>query len=179
MGRTKQLVEWRSADGPKPLVVAAYDTVHALCDEMVVVLGHDADAVAATLENRTFHRTMSDPDAPMFESIRAGLRAAQTIDRAAVVVLQPGDHPEVASATLTLLADWSLKRPVQTIIPEYGGRGGHPVLIPAAVAAILVAAHCPTGLGDFWLANPDLCIRLPVDDPAIVRDIDTTEDLAL
>lgn len=179
MGRTKQLVEWRSADGLKPLVAAAYDTVHAVCDEMVVVLGHEADVVAAALGNRAFHRVASDPDAPMFESVRAGLRAAQIVDRAATVVLQPGDHPEVASATLSILADWSLKRPVQTIIPEYGGRGGHPVLIPATVAAILVAAQCPTGLGDFWLANPDLCIRLPIDDAAIVRDIDTTEDLAL
>jgi molybdenum cofactor cytidylyltransferase len=94
-------------------------------------------------------------------------------------VLQPGDHPEVAAATLTTLADWSLKRPVQAIVPEYRGRGGHPVLIPTAVAEILVAAECPTGLGDFWLANPDMCVRVPVEDPAIVRDIDTAEDLAL
>jgi molybdenum cofactor cytidylyltransferase len=179
MGRTKQLVEWPAADGPKSLVAAAYDAIRPICDDMVVVFGHDAEAVAAALAGRSFVRASSDPDAPMFESIRAGLRAAQSIDRAAAVVLQPGDHPEVAAGTLTALADWSLQRPVQAIIPKYRGRGGHPVLIPPAVAEALVAAACPSGLGDFWRVNPELCVRLPVEDPAIVRDIDTVEDLAL
>ncbi len=179
MGRTKQLIEWHSADGPKPLVAAAYDTVHAICDEIVVVLGHDADAVAAALGNRAFHRAASDPDAPMFESIRAGLRVAQSIDAEATVVLQPGDHPDVRTNTLAALADWSLKRPVRVVIPEFEGHGGHPVFIPSPVVKILIAADCPTGLGNFWLAHPELCIvaigRLP--DPTVIRDIDTDADL--
>ncbi len=179
MGRTKQLVEWPAADGPKSLVAAAYDAIRPICDDMVVVFGHEAQAVAAALAGRSFHRASSDPDAPMFESTRAGLRAAQLIDRAATVVLQPGDHPEVALATLTILANRTLKQSVQAIIPEYRGRGGHPVLIPPAVLEVLAADACPAGLGDFWRANPELCIRVPVDDPAIVRDIDTAEDLAL
>jgi molybdenum cofactor cytidylyltransferase len=177
MGRTKQLVEIQTPDGPKPLVAAAYDTVHGICDAMVLVLGHDADAVAEALGNRAFHRVASDPDAPMFESIRAGLRVAQSIDAAAPVVLHPGDHPEAASHTLAALAEWSLMRPDQAIIPEYQGHGGHPVLIPARVIEILLAADCPTGLGDFWVAHPELCFRVPVDDPTVIRDVDKSADL--
>ena len=177
MGRTKQLIEWRSAGGPKPLVAAAYDTVHTVCDEMVVVLGHDADAVATALGSRAYHSATSDPEAPMFESIREGLCAACSIDAGATVVLQPGDHPEAQAKTLALLADWSLKRPVQAVIPEYQGRGGHPVFIPSSVVAILIGADCPTGLGDFWLAHPELCARMPVSDATVVRDIDTSADL--
>jgi molybdenum cofactor cytidylyltransferase len=114
----------------------------------------------------------------MFESIRAGLRTARSIDTSATAVLQPGDHPEVAPSTLAMLVDRSLKRPLQAIVPEYHGRGGHPVLIPVHVAEILIAADCPTGLGDFWFANQELCLRIAVEDPAIIRDIDTAEDLA-
>jgi molybdenum cofactor cytidylyltransferase len=143
----------------------------------VVVFGHDADAVAAALANRAFHRAASDPDAPMFESIRTGLRVAQFIDASATVVLQPGDHPEVEASTLAALVDSSLKRPVQAVVPEYQGRGGHPVLIPARVVEILAAADCPTGLGDYWLAHPELCVRVPADDPMVIRDIDTDADL--
>jgi molybdenum cofactor cytidylyltransferase len=177
MGGTKQLIEWQSTDGPKPLVAAAYDTVRTICDETVVVFGHDADAVAAALGSRVYLRATSDPDAPMFESIRAGLRVAQSVDAAATVVLQPGDHPEVAAPTLAALADWSLKRPVQAVIPEYQGRGGHPVFIPSSVVAIFMAADCPTGLGDFWLAHPELCVRVQVADAMVIRDIDTDADL--
>lgn len=177
MGRTKQLVEWRTANRLKPLVAAAYDAIVAVCQEMVVVLGHDAESVASALGSRAYHRAQSDPDAPMFESIRAGLRAALSIHAAATVVLQPGDHPEVAAETLAALADWSLKRPVQAIIPEYAGRGGHPVFIPPPVAEILLSADCPTGLGDFWLAHSELCIRVPVPDATVIRDVDTEADL--
>jgi molybdenum cofactor cytidylyltransferase len=113
----------------------------------------------------------------MFESIRAGLRAALSIDAAATVVLQRGDHPDVGAETLVALAVWSRKRPAQAIIPEYGGRGGHPVFIPATLASILIAADCPTGLGDFWLANPESCLRVPVADATVVRDVDTADDL--
>ena len=176
MGRTKQLAMWTTVEGEKPLVAAAYDAVRPICDEMVVVLGHEADAIAAALGERPFHRADSDPDAPMFESIRAGLLMAQTIDPSATVVLQPGDHPDVSPSTLNALMDWSLQRPVKAVIPQYGGCGGHPALIPPTVATLLREADCPAGLGEFWISHPELCHRVPVDDAGVVRDIDTPSD---
>lgn len=177
MGHTKQLASWHSAEGEKPLVAAAYDAIRPICDEMIVVLGHDAAAVAAALGDRPFRQVCNDAQAPMFESIRVGIRAAQATDPNAHIVLQPGDHPEVSPATLDALTDRSLQRPVQAIIPEYGGRGGHPALIPPEIAALLLKADCPTGLGDFWLAHPELCHRVPVEDPNVLRDVDTPNDL--
>lgn len=177
MGRTKQLVPWPGEKGAKPLVCAAYDAIRPICDEMIVVLGHDAEAVTAALGERPFQPVYSEPDGPMFESIRAGLKAAQRSDAKATVVLQPGDQPEVAAATLEVLRDWSLKRAVRTIIPEYRGKGGHPVLIPASVVAVLADADCPSGLGDFWIERPELCHRVPVEDAGVLRDIDTLGDL--
>lgn len=177
MGGKKQLIPWPTAAGAKPMIAATYDAIQTICDEIVVVLGHSADEVAAALADRPFRRTESDPDRPMFESIRAGLRAAQQIDSNATVVLQPGDHPEVAPDTLRTLTVWSLKRPVQAIIPEYASRGGHPVLIPPRAVAILLETDCPAGLGQFWIDHPELCVRVPVDDPTIIRDIDTPSDL--
>jgi molybdenum cofactor cytidylyltransferase len=177
MGRTKQLIEVPTAGGPKPLVSAAYDAICTICDEMVVVLGQEADSVTAALVDRRFHRAVSNPDAPMFESVRAGVAAARDIDSTATIVLQPGDHPDVAPETLVALADCSLQRPAMAIIPEHGGRGGHPVLIPPPVAALLVQSDCPEGLGQFWTAHPQFCHRLPVNDPTVLRDIDTPSDL--
>jgi CTP:molybdopterin cytidylyltransferase MocA len=136
-----------------------------------------ADSVAAALGDRKFHRAESDADAPMFESIRAGLRAALCIDSNPTVVLQPGDHPEVASSTLSTLETWSMKRPGRVIIPQIADGGGHPVLIPSRICMMLVEAECPAGLGRFWLDHPDLCHRVPVDDRTVVRDIDTPADL--
>lgn len=177
MGGTKQLKPWPAAGGAKPLIAAAYDAIRPICDDMIVVLGHAADEVAAALGNRPFHRAESSPQDPMFDSIRAGLRAAQHFDSTATVVLQPADHPEVALQTLLTLTDWSLQRPVQAIIPQHTARGGHPVLIPSKIVARLIDADCPNGLGQFWLDHPELCHRVTVDDPTVLRDIDTPTDL--
>ena len=179
MGGSKQLTLWPTPAGRIPLVAAAYDAVRLICDEMVVVLGHEADTVASALGERAFRRAKSNPETPMFESIREGLRAARRIDPNRIVVLQPGDHPEVARNTLLALHTWSCWRPFQAIVPEYGGRGGHPILIPPSIASHILAADCPAGLGQFWLDNPNLCVRVPVDDPSILRDIDTPNDLPL
>jgi molybdenum cofactor cytidylyltransferase len=114
----------------------------------------------------------------MFESIRAGLRFAQRLNPTAAIVLQPGDHPEVDPSTLDILMKCSLERPEQSIIPEYAGRGGHPAIIPPNTAALLIEAECPAGLGQFWLDHPELCLRVPIDDPNVLRDIDIPADLA-
>src|SRR4051794_39405638 len=105
MGGTKQLKLWPTASGPKPLICAAYDAIHPICNEMIVVLGHEAEAVSAALGERAFQVDRSDPQLPMFESIRAGLNAARKNDPTASVVLQPGDHPEASPATLQALVD--------------------------------------------------------------------------
>lgn len=178
MGGTKQLMPWPSVDGAKPLICAAYGVIRPICDEMVVVLGHEADAVAAALGACPFHRAASDPDQPMFHSIRTGLIAAQQLDPTAWIVLHPADHPEVAPATLNALTNWSLKRSVQAVIPEYKSRGGHPVLIPPNIARLILESDCRAGLGQFWQDHPDLCSRIAVDDPSILRDIDIPADLA-
>ena len=179
MGGTKQLKLWPSADGPKTLICAAYDAIRPICEDMIVVLGHEADAVVTALDDRPFHRAQSSPDRPMFESIRAGLCAAQLLDSTATIVLHPGDHPEVASATLRVLLDHSIQGTACAIIPEYIGRGGHPVLIPPPVVAQILQTPCSEGLGQFWLDHPELCQRFAVDDPSILRDIDTPNDLPL
>jgi CTP:molybdopterin cytidylyltransferase MocA len=177
MGQTKQLVSLQTSDGPKPLVAAAYDAIRPICNEMIVVVGHEADRVAAALGGRPFHRVESDPAKPMFESIRAGLRMALALDHSATIVLQPGDQPEVSTETHRTLIEWSLKRPEHAIFPQVGTRGGHPALIPSQIARLLTQADCAHGLGAYWLSHPELCVRVPVNDRAALWDIDVPSDL--
>lgn len=177
MGGRKQLVPWQTPSGEVPLIAAAYDAIHPICREIVVVLGAEADLVAAALGVREFRRVDSSPDLPMFESIRAGLVAARALDATAAVVLQPADHPEVGNSTLYTLAHWSLQRPLQAVIPLFESRGGHPVLIPPPVISLILATDCPAGLAQFWREHPELCVRVPVNDSTVVCDIDTPDDL--
>ena len=176
MGQTKQLLSYSSESGSKPLVAAAFDAIAGVCQEMVVVLGHEADAVSRALGHRTFHRVESDPDAEMFGSVRAGLEAARQLHPAADVLLQPGDHPAVRRKTLEALIRIGLAHPLCAVMPVYRGQGGHPVLIPPSVVREVLGYKGHGGLRQFWLEYPLLCLRLVVSDDAVVQDLDTPSD---
>ena len=176
MGRPKQLLPWPKREGGRPLVAVAFDAVSGACDEMVVVLGHEAEAVRTALAPRAYREATGVPDGEMVESVRAGLAAARAIDEAASVLLHPADHPRLAPATLDALVTAHLAHPGRAIIPQAGDRGGHPVLIPPALVADLLRTPLPGGLRQHWLDHPDACIRLPVDDPDVVRDLDDPAD---
>lgn len=180
MGGAKQLLAWPASGGAKSLVAAAFDAVACVCDTMVVVLGRDAEAVRDSLGDREYLHVESDSDAEMFASVCAGLEAARRVNPHAEVLLQPGDHPEVRRATLDALiqaaGDPPDGCPGRAVMPQFDGQGGHPVLIPAMLTGTILGYNGPGGLRQFWVDRPRLCLRLPVDDPAVVRDIDTPKD---
>jgi CTP:molybdopterin cytidylyltransferase MocA len=113
----------------------------------------------------------------MFESIRVGLQTAQSLDETATIVLLPGDQPHVDRTTLDTLVEASRRHDTKAVIPQFGREGGHPALIPPNIAQLLIEGDCPRGLGDFWVRQPHLCVRVPVNDSAVVKDIDTPGDL--
>jgi molybdenum cofactor cytidylyltransferase len=174
MGGNKQFHLVETPTGEKPLIAAAFDTIAPVCDWMIVVLGHRAEEAAAALGQRKFEIVTSDPDAQMIVSIKAGLRAA--LSRRATpsgnILLQLGDHPALEPATLDMLLTVATENSDRAVILTYHGDGGHPVLIPAAIAEQILSAECPGGLRQFWLDDPELCLRIPVEDLSIILDLD-------
>jgi molybdenum cofactor cytidylyltransferase len=181
MGTAKQLLGVPAPGGgsePVPMVCASFDVIAPWCDgRVVVVLGHEADAVRTALGARRFVGVPTDPDADMMESVRAGLGAA--IDRfpeAGAMWLHLVDVPFVRAGTLTAVsAAFEAHGGRVGVMPDHGGRGGHPALIPRAVAQEIMRWNGAGGLRAFWTEHPGLRLRLAVDDPGVVRDLDTPE----
>lgn len=182
MGRPKQLLLWPpKVENAKPMVVAAYDAIARVCDEMFVVLGHEADAVMAALADRKYRYYAFGEPGDMFRSVRIGLsvgvlKCSAEPPEPSLVLLHPADHPEVRRDTLESLVAASVEWPERAVIPQYRGRGGHPVLIPPEVAKLICGYVGGGGLRQFWIDRPHLCHRLPVDDPGVVFDVDTQSD---
>ena len=173
MNGAKQFHPWPTAEGEKPLVAAAFDAISPACAQMVVVLGHRAEEVQAVLEPREFSSCESDPDAPMFASVQAGITKALELHSDAPILLHPADHPEVKPATLRTTLELTRRYPELVLIPNYQGRGGHPTLIPNAIARVLLTSDCPDGLGKYWAQHPEHCMRFQIEDASVVRDVDT------
>lgn len=132
------------------------------------VLEHTLAAVRAS--GLPFH--VEDAGHPgMGDSIAAGVRA--TADAGGWLVL-PGDLPLIAPASLRAVA--AALENASIVLPMHRGTRGHPVGFAAGHGPALQALQGSEGAAAIVRAAQPL--RLELDDPGIVTDIDTVEDLA-
>ena len=59
------------------------------------------------------------------------------------------------------------------VVPGYGGRRGHPVLFGRPVFDELLSAPEHEGARAVVRADPSRVAVIPVDDPAVLEDVDT------
>jgi molybdenum cofactor cytidylyltransferase len=148
-------------------------------DEIIVVLGNDADAIREKLGGFT-PRFVENPrwDAGMFSSVKAGLAA--TAARSTHIALSPADLPFLSKESLrrVLSAVASLDAGESSlVVPTHAGRRGHPLLIPAALRSRLLTWPESARLNQLF-EEPDVTVHyLEGFDETILRDVDTPSDL--
>lgn len=145
----------------------------AIYRQIVVVTGHQPAGVRASLAPLalTYAHNSRFEAGGMISSIQTGLRAvAPGISGVAVVL---GDQPLVRASTHQLLArrfDGRILRPI------FGEKHGHPIVIPSRFAPAILSLDEPHTLKQFIADRMTDCVDVPVDDPAILMDVDTPTD---
>ncbi|MDP3759561.1 MAG: NTP transferase domain-containing protein [Ramlibacter sp.] len=110
----------------------------------------------------------------MGDSIAAGVRA--TAGASGWLVL-PGDLPLVRPESLLAVAAALATHTVA--VPHHRGQRGHPVGFAASCRdALLLLAGAQGAAAIVRAQPPEAVIHLELDDPGIVTDIDTVQDLA-
>lgn len=170
-GGTKQLARLRG----KPLVQHAIDAAAGEVDEVVVVLGHDADAVASALRLPPRGRIVPNPRYAegQASSLAAGLRACAPTSAAAVVLLadQPGIRPEHVRALVAAFR----ARPAPAIRLRFADAPG-PALLHRRIWPELERLEGDAGARAWLDAHPEAISWVELDEPA-PRDVDRPEDL--
>ena len=173
MGTTKQLLPF----GDKTVLQTVVDT---LCDAKLagvsVVLGHDAEAVRESLRDRPVRFCVNEAYREgMFSSVLCGLRALPADADAALIAL--GDQPQIALNAVRAVAQAYREGDKGIVIPVYGEKRGHPVLIdlPRYRREILSLSG-DRGLKPIVRGHPEDTLEVPVDDEGILRDLDTPAD---
>jgi len=135
------------------------------------------EELAATLALRT----VPNPDwsRGMFSSVVEGLRDALAArPRCAGFLIFPVDHPRVRGETVAELLESFAVRPARTWVrPGYQGRGGHPVVVDTASAETLTAMDPGMTLREALEAAGLTPFTVPVDDPGVLRNVNTPADL--
>ncbi len=172
LGRLKQLLPW----GGQTMIEHVVDTVLASAvDEVVVVLGCQAEAVQPALAGRPVRGVVNTAwEEGLATSLRAGLAAVSPQAEAALFVL--GDQPRLTAQTIDrLLAHYRTTR-CPIVVPVYRGRRGNPVLFACSLFPELLALQGDVG-GRVLLEKQRAGIaEVDVGSDEVLMDVDTLED---
>jgi molybdenum cofactor cytidylyltransferase len=151
--------------GGRPLVSYA---VAAACASraapVVVVLGHDAEAVRVALPPHRQRYVINDAFASgMASSLRAGIAALPPSATGALVLLD-----EVLAGAAT--------HPEQIVAATYAGVRSHPVYFPRALFMELAAVAGDEGGRSVLARHADLVRLLPLEPAAAALDVDRPGD---
>jgi molybdenum cofactor cytidylyltransferase len=146
-----------------------------------VVTGHERAQILYALQNLDVLH-VQNPDyatGEMLSSIKTGLGCVR--GRANAVLLSLGDQPAVRPDTIrTIIRSWlDADRSIRPLIvlPSYQGKHGHPILLDSrGIDEILALSGPDATLKTYTAAHAQQTIDVPVDDPAILEDIDTPAD---
>lgn len=114
-----------------------------------------------------------DADKGMGHTLAAGIRALPAWDACLVCL---GDMPFIRSDTYIRLLQ-ALRHDRMTV-PTFQGSRGNPAGFGAQWFAMLGACAGDAGAREVLRSHPESIDCVAVDDPAILKDIDTPEDLA-
>ncbi|MYI06174.1 MAG: nucleotidyltransferase family protein [Gemmatimonadetes bacterium] len=147
------------------------------CASVVVVAGSGAGPVAeevARIPARLVVNT--DGRGGQLGSLRAALAELGTAgDPPAAIVFTPVDNPAVAPGTVAALIGAWRRGHAAIVAPEYRGKRGHPVLVDMTIAPEFLEAGLPEGARTVVRRDPARVLQVPVDDPAILDDLDTPD----
>ena len=175
MGSPKALLDFLGL----PFVVRIMEALEALeVKARVVVLGPDAPRIQPVLAG---HDCMivenPEPETGPIASLRAALRALQPLQPSAVLVW-PVDLPHVRVTTVQRILEAHRRTGARTVVPTFGERRGHPVVWGSALFDELLEDPDATQEGARAVQHKHQgeVVSVPVDDPAVIDQVNTPED---
>ena len=176
MGRAKATLP--AGDGHTFLTRIVRTFLDAGVDDVIVVVGHEADAIAGSFAASGLPARFvvnREYDQGQLSSLLAGLDVLDRPGVAAVLVTLV-DVPLVSAATVQAVIEGYRRTRAPIVRPTSGDRHGHPLLIDRSLFAALRAADPATGAKPIVRAHASAAGDIAIDDEGAFTDIDTEED---
>lgn len=176
MGRAKATLPLDATDTFLTRIVRTF--LEAGVDDVVVVVGHEADAIVSSFSASGLPARFvvnHDYDRGQWSSLVAGLGV---VDRPGVsaTLMTLVDVPLVAADTVRAVLACYRRTHAPVVRPTSGNRHGHPLLVDRSLFAELRAADPAAGAKPVIRAHASAAGDIAVADEGAFRDIDTEED---
>ena len=172
MGAPKQLLPF----GKSTIVETVVDNMlGAKFDEVIVVVGHRAEAIQKQLGTRAI-KTVFNPDyrEGMLTSAQTGIRTLEASDAFALMLV---DQPFITSVLIDQVVDAYQQTKKGIALPSYNYKRGHPVIFNQRYAQDILALNAESGgVRTLFKKYSHDIHYVPVDTDAVLRDIDDPED---
>jgi molybdenum cofactor cytidylyltransferase len=185
MGRDKALLPWPpqaagSAPSNETFLSAAIRSLASVTEFVLVVVGKNEAALAPIIYAQGASLVVNrDPDRGQFSSLQVGLHEVLNHGRDAATVTLV-DRPPVSAATIKALLDAFevADHNIWSVVPEFAGKHGHPYLVGREMIAAFLRGPATAVTRDIEHEHEEHIQYVPVDDPMVVRNINTPEDYA-
>ena len=176
MGRAKATLPLDATDTFLTRIVRTF--LEADVDDVVVVVGHEADAIVSSFSASGLPARFvvnHDYDRGQWSSLVAGLGV---VDRPGVsaTLMTLVDVPLVTADTVRAVLACYRQTHAPVVRPTAGSRHGHPLLVDRSLFAELRAADPAEGAKPVIRAHASAAGDIAIADEGAFRDIDTEED---
>ena len=173
MGQPKALLKFGERSNIENLLD---EYLSSQLDKIIVVTGFNGESLKKFIEKKTKDKKLKivineHYNLGMFSSVQKGIAE---ISRGGILI-GIVDNPFTNSTVIgELIENFSGG---EIVIPDYHGKGGHPVIIPFSLREeILNANPEKTSLKDVFSCHLDMIKRIKFEDQTITFDMDTVED---
>ncbi len=158
-----------------PIAVASFRNLHAALPRVVAVVRPGAETLAELLRESGAEVAICDrADEGMGTTLAHAVAASRD---ASGWVVALADMPFIRPDTIRRVAA-RLEAGAALVAPRCAGRRGHPVGFAHRFGDALAALTGDAGARDLLRAEAGALELLDLDDPGVVRDVDTPADLA-
>lgn len=174
MGRDKALLPW----GNGTFLSAAIRSLQPATDLVIVVAGANAENLRPIVDVHAAFLTINpDPQQGQFSSLQVGLQEVLNRGRDAAMITLV-DRPAAHVETVQQIKSAFLASDEKTwaVVPEYGGKHGHPYAIGREMIEAFLRAPVTSSARDEEHTRQEHIRYLPVNDPLVALNINTPEE---
>jgi len=185
MGADKALLPWPPAVAGQPptkntFLSATIRSLSLSTDFIIVVAGKNEAAIAPVAYAEGASIVVNpDPDRGQFSSLQIGLHEVLNRGRDAAMITLV-DRPPANATTIRILREAfeAAGNDTWAVVPEFSSKHGHPYIAGRELIEAFLQAPVSGSARDVEHAHQQHVVYLPVEDAAVVLNINTPDDYA-